>query len=96
MLQPIGLKLLVLPIQTENYKTESGLEIVGNILEEGEVVAVSDFLKDIYSKGDIIVYPKDSGSPYFYNGQNYKVLNGQEMPQGDVWFIKTKDNDTIQ
>lgn len=90
-IKPVGTKLLVLPKGRKDFITESGIEVVNNLLAEATVVGVSEFLKDIYKEGDTILYPEKSGNDIPYNGKSHVFLNGQSFPQGDVWAIVTED-----
>ena len=89
-LQPQGDKIIVLPIQSENFKTESGLEIVDTELSEGEVLEVSPDLSHIYKVGDTILFPKGAGNSVMYQKKLCLFLNGTGAPKGDVWSIVTK------
>ena len=89
-LKPVGSKLLVFPLETENYVTESKIELVDAELERAKVVEVSDELSDVYKKGDVVLYPKKLGSLQIYNGKKCLWINGAGYPSGDVWAIETK------
>ena len=89
-LKPVGSKLLVLPLETENYVTESKIELIEAELERAKVVEVSDELSDIYKVGDVVLYPKKLGSLQIYEGKKCLWINGAGYPSGDVWAIETK------
>jgi co-chaperonin GroES (HSP10) len=91
-LKPVGNKIIVLPIQTEHFKTESGLTVVQSELTEGKIVEMSDDFKGVYNIGDTILYPKNAGNGIFYNGEAHVFLNGTGAPQGDVWAIISSDH----
>jgi co-chaperonin GroES (HSP10) len=86
-LKPQGVKIIVHPIEIENYKTETGIEVVQLDLQEGEVVEVSDELKDIYKKGDIVLYSKGSGLGVVYQKKNCIFLSGEGNGKGDILAI---------
>ena len=90
-LQPQGDKIIVLPIKSENFKTASGLEVVEMELSEGEVIEVSTDLSHIYTKGDIVLFPKGAGNSVMYQKKLCLFLNGTGAPKGDIWSIVTKD-----
>ncbi len=89
-LKPVGSKLLVLPLETENYVTESKIELVEAELERAKVMEVSDELSDVYKVGDVVLYPKKLGSLQIYNGKKCLWINGAGYPSGDVWAIESK------
>ena len=84
----VGSKLLVLPKETETFKTESGLVVADSELGEFEIVEVGSDVKDVYSVGDTILCPKAAGVSQFYNHKPYLWVNGQSASiGGDVWAI---------
>ena len=85
---PIGELIIVKPIETETVTTDGGMVVTERTNDRGEVVAVSEYLKDIYKKGDIVIYPKTAGTGIYYDKENCVWLNGREHPQGDVWGIE--------
>jgi len=89
-LQPQGDKIIVLPTPSENFKTESGLELVSMEYEEGEVLEVSPDLSHIYKVGDTVLFPKGAGNTVMYKKKSCLFLNGNGAPKGDVWSIITK------
>lgn len=84
---PQGTKLLVLPLSTENKKSEGGLEIVNTELSEGEVVEISKELSEIYKKGDVVLYQKGTGVSQMYKHKPHLWIDGKGAPHGDVWSI---------
>lgn len=89
-LKPQGVKLIVHPIEKENFKTEGGLEIVQMDLQEGDVMEVSDELKDIYAVGDIVLYPKGAGLGVMYQKKSCVFLSGEGNGRGDIIAIVTE------
>ena len=82
---PLGANILVLPKEDEsNYKTESGIEIVNNTLEQGTVVEVSEEFKHIYKVGETVIFSKGSGVGQMYNTKSHIWLNGNPHPIGDI------------
>jgi len=88
---PVGTKLLVLPLPKEENTFEAGIIAVDFALDKGEVLEVPEYLKNIYKKGDVVLYPQSTGITYFYDKKHCLFLNGQEYPQGDIWAIVTND-----
>ncbi len=91
-LKPVGSKIIIEELGNKNATTESGIEIVNLTLGEGKVIEVSDYLKNIYKEGDIVLYPKGSGTEHTYNGVICKFLDGQEYPLGNVWAISVQQS----
>ena len=60
-IKPVGYKLLVLPLEEKNYVTKGNIELVDNQLMCGKVIEVGEETKDIYSIGDVVIFPKNSG-----------------------------------
>lgn len=87
-LQPLGDKIIVLPVSSENHKTAGGLELVEGQLEKGKVVAFPESYKDVYKVGDTVLFQKGNYVTHFYLGETHLILNGNGAPQGDVWFIE--------
>lgn len=92
-IKPLGNRILVLPVKKENYITETKIELVDNTLVTGEVVEFSPMFKDVYKKGDIVLYPKDAGISQTYNGKTHIWINGLGATDGDVWAIIGNVND---
>jgi len=90
-LQPLGYKIIVKPIEQEEFKTEGGIIGVNLLLDKGEVVEFSPDFKDVYKKGDIVLFPQKSGNGVLYNGTPHLFLDGRGAPQGDVWAIEKQD-----
>lgn len=86
---PVGLKILVHSLKRKESITDGGIVAI-DTLEEGEIIEVSDYLKNIYSVGDVVLYPPKSGTEYNYNGKICLFLNGAEYPSGDIWAIISK------
>lgn len=89
--EPVGRKLLVLPLHEENYKTSVGIELVQLDFLKVKVVEVSEEYRHIYSPGDILVISKNSGVGQAYNGENCLWIDAKAAPDGDVWFIVRED-----
>jgi hypothetical protein len=86
-LKPVGSKLLVLPLETKDYVTDTNIQLIESELERAEVVEVSDELYGVYKKGDVVLYPSKIGSLQIYNGKKCLWINGAGYPSGDVWAI---------
>lgn len=86
-IQPLGNRILVLPIKTDNHKTEANIELVNVQLATAEVIEFSSKFDGVYKKGDIILYHKEAGYSQSYNGKNHIFLNGEGATFGDVVAI---------
>lgn len=83
-IKPFGSKLIVLPKDRENHKSEGGIEVISP-LKFCEVVEVSDEYSDIYSKGDLLLY-EGEGKSELYNGQACFWIDGRPSNEnGNVW-----------
>lgn len=83
---PFGSKIIVLPLQTENFKTKGGLEVVETKLATAEVIEVGDDYVDVLKKGDKVLYPEGSGDGIYYNGQQCIWLDARPVNEnGDLW-----------
>ena len=89
--EPVGRKMLVLPIKEENYKTASGLELVQLEFIKVKVVEVSKEYESLYQKDDVIVISSNAGIGQSYNGQSCLWIDAKPAPEGDVWFIVRED-----
>ena len=85
IITPVGQKLLVLPIEKEHHKTESGIIAVDTSLAYAQVEEVSKELSKLYKKGDVIIYPEKTGINQLYNGKKCLWLNAH-----DVWGIESE------
>jgi co-chaperonin GroES (HSP10) len=90
-IKPFGSKLIVLPIERENFKTKSNIEIVQTELKEGEVKAVSAEYNGILKKGSRVLFPKGAGIGEFYNNEECVWIDARPVNEGgDVWAIIEK------
>lgn len=89
--EPVGRKMLVLPIKEENYKTSSGLELVQLEFMKAEVVEVSKEYSEQYKAGDVVVISSNSGIGQPYNGKACLWIDAKPSPDGDIWFIVRED-----
>lgn len=82
-MQPIGNKIIVKPIKTENV-SKSGLIIIKEeTTETGEIHEVSVDLKETpLSKGQKVLYPKGVGSRVEVDGEELLIMNHHE-----IWLI---------
>jgi len=86
-IKPLGNKILVLPIKSENHITGNDIEVVNNTFDTGEVIEFSTDLASVYKKGDILLYHKGCGISQVYNNKAHLWLNGNGAPSGDIWAI---------
>lgn len=89
-LQPLGDKIIVLPIAKKELDvTEGGIAVIEGQLEKGTVVSFPKEYKDVYKKGDTILYRQGAGVSHFCYGDTHLIMNGNGAPSGDVWAIET-------
>lgn len=93
-IQPQGSNILVMPISKENYVTDSGIEIAGVSLCQGEVIEVSKEFAELYKAGDIVQYADSPkvGISQPYNGKLCIWLCGRAFNDGgDIFSTITND-----
>jgi len=88
-LEPQGVKIIVEELAKDYAETAGGITMVDSQLAYGKIVEISSQFKDVYKKGDTVVYPKGAGVNIPYLGKAHIVLNGEGHPMGDIWFIET-------
>ncbi len=81
---PVGSRIIVAPLPKANFKTEAGIDITEE-LDRGKVIEVSEELKDLYKKGDVVMYSEGAGVAQYYKQQQCLWLNGEGQPRGDIW-----------
>lgn len=91
ILDPVGQKLLVLPISKEETKLDSGV-LVANVnnaqLGEGEIIAVSKPLSTMYKVGEKVLYYEKRGVGVIHNNKPHQLIDGGDgLMQGDVVAI---------
>lgn len=82
--RPVGNRLLVLPLP-KTEKEHKGIKIpasANNDLTEGEVIAISEDVSNLFNVGDILLFPSGSGIGQWYNGKIYLWLQANE-----VWAV---------
>ena len=86
-LQPLGSKLIVLPVKNEEPNvTSAGIETVEMELSVATVVEVGTDVADIFKKGDRVIFPKTRGTSKLYQGKPHLFLDGMPPNEGgDVW-----------
>lgn len=90
-IKPVGSKILVLPLETKNFVTTSGIEIVQHQTDEAKVIEVSDEYEEFYSKGDTVIFAKEAGYPQLYNGKNCLWIDARAIENGGhIWGKITK------
>lgn len=89
-IQPVGSKLLILPLPKKEYKLESIViaATANGELSEGQVVEVSETLKEVYPIGCKVLYPESVGIGQIYNGKPHLWLDSS---LDQVWGIVTED-----
>lgn len=88
-IKPVGQKLIVfpLPFNEEGVKTDGGIVVMDMQLSHAEVMEVSDELKDVYSVGDTIIIPVETGTAIHYQKKSCVWISANI----DVWGILTKE-----
>jgi hypothetical protein len=89
--EPVGRKMLVVPLKEENYKTSLGIELIQLEFIKVKVVEVSNEYKNMYIPGDVIVISANAGIGQPYNGESCLWIDAKAAPEGDVWFIVRED-----
>lgn len=88
---PVGKKLLVLPIESQESKSSGGIVIPTSVaeanLKEAEVVEVSAEISIRYKPGDKILYPSKAGLGQEYNGKFHLWLR-EDLDE--VWGVLSK------
>ena len=79
MIKPLEDRVVVEPT-TQSEKTESGIILPDTAQEkpqEGKVLAVCDC--QTIKKGDLVLYPKYSGTEITHEGQNVLIMSEKEV-----------------
>ena len=79
MIKPLEDRVVVEPT-TQSEKTESGIILPDTAQEktqEGKVLAVGDC--QTIKKGDLVLYPKYSGTEITHEGQNVLIMSEKEV-----------------
>lgn len=88
IIQPVGTKLIVKPIEMKKHVTKAGLQVESIDLREAVVVGIGTDMKDIYKPGDRILYPRGAGVGQLYKGEAHFWLDGRGTNNnGDVWGV---------
>jgi co-chaperonin GroES (HSP10) len=82
-IQPQGQRLIVLPIEKDNHKTQGGIELVDTELAYAKVVETSTELQDVYKEGDTVVFPKGVGIGISYRNKLHLWVKNDE-----IWGIE--------
>lgn len=90
IIQPIGNKLLVLPSEAKEQKSETSNIIIPETananLTEGVVIEASKEIEHLIKVGDTVVFSSGSGVGYFYKGKPSLWLQIHE-----IWGNVTKE-----
>lgn len=84
LIVPVGQKLIIRPLESKEYKTEGGIFVADMNLQKGEVMAVSQELKDVYNEGDKVIIPLNVGISLQYKGKSCIWVNSQTEIYGIV------------
>lgn len=86
---PIGSKLIVLPLPTEEEEKVGSIVIPNSVatadLSRAEVVEISDDLAEKYKVGEILLYPTNAGLGLVYNNKPHLWLRQEENGIQEVW-----------
>lgn len=86
--KPLGSKLLILPLEPGNYKTEGNIEIIQNTVAIGEVIEVSEEYEGIIKVGDIVLYSDGAGITEPFCGKGWQWIDARTVAKGgDCWAI---------
>lgn len=79
--QPIGNKLIVLPLERKEEKIDSIIipETANADLIEGKVIEAAKEFEHLLKPGDVVVFSKGSGVGQFYNGKPHIWLRVDEV-----------------
>ena len=86
---PVGQKLIVFPLPKETLTTENNIVVMDNELDNGEIIEVSDELKDLYKPGDVVIYPSGAGLTIHYNKKACLWITSNL----DIWGILTDEKE---
>lgn len=93
MLQPVGRKILVLPLPKKEETLPSGIVMPENAfadLREAKVVAVSSEVAHLYKEGDIILKPEKKGVAQLLNGEVHLWVDTRPELE-EVWGVLLPD-----
>lgn len=90
-IRPVGKKLIVLPGEIVEEKLPSGIIIPESAakLRRGEVVAVSDEIKNIFPVGSQIYFHENKGAGQVINGIGYLWLDSRYELE-EIWGIEER------
>lgn len=87
-IQPVGQKILVLPLESKETKSGGGIIIPESVntadLREAVVVEVSAELSNVYQEGDVVLYPSKAGLGQEYNGKLHLWLRHDLQ---EIWGV---------
>lgn len=88
IITPVGTKLLVFPTEMKEHVTDTQIVVVQNDLRAATVIEVGTEVKNVYKKGQVVIYPKNTGVGQMYRGKAHFWLDGRPVNSGgDVWGI---------
>jgi co-chaperonin GroES (HSP10) len=92
-IQPVGFRLIVRPLESDEFQTEGGITVMDLEVDRGEVVEVPKELSEEFKKGDLILYSKGSGiSLPHYKKSPHLWLNANPL-NTEVWGIVTEEKE---
>lgn len=90
-IQPVGTKIIVLPLESKSTTTAGGIELVETELSRATVIEVGDAVDSLYKKGDTVLFPEKRGTTLSYHGKVHLWLDGLSTSLGgDIWGIEIK------
>jgi len=85
-IKPFGSRLLIKPVDSKNYVTDSGIEVINNQVKVGEIVEVSEDYSASYKRGDKILYSSSAGLLQNYNKEECLWIDARPLNLGgDCW-----------
>jgi co-chaperonin GroES (HSP10) len=96
IIEPMGCKVIVFPIERKEEKIDSIIipETANADLLEGEVVEVGVGVKHLYKAGDKVLFPKGAGVGQFYKGKPHVWLDGgDDKTLSQIWGVITREKE---
>lgn len=92
--EPVGNKIIVLPLEKKEEKMDSGIiipESANAELREAEVVAVSVEVAHLFEVGETVLYPLRKGVGQVINNKGYLWLDC-DVNRDEIWGKLTNEN----
>lgn len=92
-IQPVGTKILVLPVRKEEETLDSGLilpETANADLSHGLVVSVSNQISHLFKAGDTVLYPSRKGVAQYIDNKPHLWLDAEPNKE-EIWGVLLAD-----